>query len=301
MKKLSRSRPFHLGVYLFLRCVAALVGLGPLSWARSKGRALGWLYRSIDRKHYLRTVEHLCLAFPQKGREQITSLAIENYISIGTSLVELFSLHKIYKKYNGAPQFIGKELLDDALAQGKGVIVATGHMGNWELTGLLSALAGLPFHAIARPIDNPYIEKWMEKIRHKFGGTIISKWGAVKGSLKALKRGELVTVLMDQDAGSDGMMVPFFKRPASTIPLVPLLSQRTGAPIFIAWGRREKDGSTTVVIEKTIELVPAEDRREVLEKTTALCTAALEEIIRNNPSCWLWMHRRWKTQASADE
>ncbi len=296
MSKFSRSKPFYLVTYLILRFIASLSSIGPLSWVNTKGKILGWLYRTIDNKHYKRTIENLSISFPEKNKNEIIKIAKDNYISLGISIIELFNLNKIYKKYKNKVRFINKDLINQALAKGNGVIIATGHISNWELTGLLSALDGLPFNAIARPIDNPYLNIWINKIRQKFGGNIISKWGAVKGSLKALKKGEIVTVLMDQDAGKEGIMSMFFGRKASTIPLVPLLAQRTKAPILIAYGNREIDGSYTIIIEKEIPLDLTTSRKETLAKTTHLCTKALEDIIRKKPSIWLWMHRRWKTQ-----
>jgi KDO2-lipid IV(A) lauroyltransferase len=184
----------------------------------------------------------------------------------------------------------------DAMARGRGVLVFSAHFGHWEAGAYAMGLLDIPFAVIARPLDNPVLDARLLKLRRGSGNTVIMKRRAVRESLRALSRGSGVAILIDQDAGAEGVFVPFLGRAASTTPTLALLALRTEAPIVPVFARVETDGTITVHIEPAVPTHPTGDREADVVRVTAACTAIVERWVRRAPEQWLWMHRRFKTR-----
>ncbi len=183
-----------------------------------------------------------------------------------------------------------------ALAQGKGALVFSAHYGHWEAGAYAMGLLGVPFAVIARPLDNPALDRRLTELRSGTGNAVIPKRRAVRETMRALGRGAGVAILIDQDAGADGVFVPYFGRLASTTPTLALLALRTEAPIVPVHAQVQPDGTIVVHIDPVIESRPTGDREADVLRLTADCTAVVERWARSTPEQWLWMHRRWKTR-----
>ena len=157
-------------------------------------------------------------------------------------------------------------------------------------------LLDIPFSVIARPLDNPALDRRLIGLRRTTGNAVIPKRRAVRETMKAVARGSGVAILIDQDAGRDGVFVPYFGRLASTTPTLALLALRTEAPIVPVFARVEPDGTIAVHIEPVVEARATGDRDADVVRLTAACTAIVERWARSTPEQWLWMHRRWKTR-----
>lgn len=182
-------------------------------------------------------------------------------------------------------------MLDEAMAEGKGCIMVSGHMGNWEIGGCLAAARGIPTTFVVTTQRNKLIEAKLDRYREASGAEIVKRRVATKGVLSALKRKRMVAILIDQDAHEDGAFVPFFGRPAST-PRGPAVFQlRTGAPLVFAYSIRLPGERYRIHYER-IQTEGITDADEL----TALLTSKLEAAIRIRPEQWFWMHRRWKTR-----
>ena len=188
----------------------------------------------------------------------------------------------------------GKEYLEEIYQSDKGAVLFTGHFGNWELLGVYLSALGYPLTAIARDYKNDYIYQEVMKIRQSKGAEVYNR-SEIKKSLQALLEQKLLLILGDQDAHQEGEFMQFFGRPAST-PLGPVklaqLSNSYLVPIYLV--REGIDDYRLLVkeplaIEKDAEI---EKQREVLQ----YLTTSLENVIRDYPSQWLWLHRRWKTK-----
>jgi Kdo2-lipid IVA lauroyltransferase/acyltransferase len=190
----------------------------------------------------------------------------------------------------------GIENLRDALAQGRGALVFAAHHGNWEAGAYATARSGVPAEIIARPMDNPILDRRLLELRRAAGNTVIPKRRAVRESLRALARGGCVAILIDQDAGADAVFVPFFGRLAATTPTLALLALRTEAPVLPMFTRCEPDGTISVHVGSVVPTRPTGDRDADVLRLTAECTALVERWTRRSPEQWLWMHRRWKTR-----
>jgi KDO2-lipid IV(A) lauroyltransferase len=183
-----------------------------------------------------------------------------------------------------------------ALSAGRGALIFSAHYGHWEAGAYAMGLLDVPFAVIARPLDNPALDRRLIALRGGTGNAVIPKRRAVRETMKALARGSGVAILIDQDAREDGVFVPFFGRLASTTPTLALLALRTEAPIIPVFARVNADGTIAISIEPAVPVDAGPDRDADVVRITAACTAVVERWVRKDPEQWLWMHRRWKTR-----
>jgi KDO2-lipid IV(A) lauroyltransferase len=190
----------------------------------------------------------------------------------------------------------GAEHLEHALARGRGVFFVTAHFGNWELLAATHGLAGLGLNVVVRPLDNPYLDALLGRARERSGLRAISKREAVAGVRAALARRECIGILLDQDAGREGVFVPFLGRAASTSRSLAVLALKTRAPVVPAFIHRLPGGDHELVLEPEIPLVVTGDLDHDIAANTARFTAAIERQVRAHPEQWFWVHRRWKSR-----
>jgi KDO2-lipid IV(A) lauroyltransferase len=230
--------------------------------------------------------------------ERIHILRLE-YRSLGWQLAEFCQM----PAYTGASarRFIRYEGLDHYLAardRGKGVLILTGHLGAWELSSFYHSLAGYPMGMVIRRLDNPLVDRFVNRIRCLHGNRVLHKDDFARGLIGAMRSGETVGILMDTNmTPPQGVFVPFFGIPACTASGLARVALRTGAavlPGFLLWEEAERQ----YVLHFYPELVLADtgDSEADTVDNTARLTAILEQAIRRYPSQWLWMHRRWKTR-----
>lgn len=189
-------------------------------------------------------------------------------------------------------RYDGLDNFQNALARGKGVLVATAHLGNWELSAFAHAWMTAPMHIVVRPIDNRRIDTLVERYRGLSGNHIIEKKDAARGILKALKAGDAVGILIDQNTTLDqGAFIEFFGRKACAGSAFAKLAHHSGAavvPGFALWSGEEQ----RYILRFYPEIPMSGD---VVEDTQRI-HSQLESVIRDYPDQWLWIHRRWKTR-----
>ena len=219
----------------------------------------------------------------------------ESFRNLGRSFVE------IVKVYCGTGRTIlektvirGMDNFEKARAKGKGVILITGHCGNWELLAILSSYKVAPLSVVVRPLNNPYLNTFLLKARSRFGNRVIDKKGALRAILATLKDGGMVGILMDQAVLPDeGYVVGFLGRGAWTTKMPALLARKTGAPAVPAFIRRTGEGHE-IIVHPEVSLSSKSSQEEAVREDTQRFSGFVEEYIRQNPSQWLWIHRRWK-------
>lgn len=186
----------------------------------------------------------------------------------------------------------GFEHYEEAKRRGKGVLFATGHLGNWELSAYAHALMTEPMHIVVRPLDNPLLDHFVLQRRTGSGNRVIGKKDLLRGVLKALAANEAVGILIDQNAGlDDGVFIDFFGVPASANSGFVKLAHRTGAaviPGFALW-----DSATS---RYRLKFLPVVEMTGDVAADTQRLHSILESVIREYPDQWLWIHRRWKTR-----
>jgi len=243
------------------------------------------------------------IAFPEmtvKERRLILNASIE---SIGRTIAETADFHpasaddsrSVIKFDFESSEF---DIYKRAKADGRGVIMPTAHIGNWEILLSGFALQYEPIYFVARELDNPLIEEMFAKDRVRFGSRQFLKSDSAKGMLKALKAGESVGVLPDVNVHpNEGVFVPFFGVPASTTSGIARLAIQTNALIFPMFAIWDAHQSRYVVYHgQPIEPSNSGDREADVLETTAAYTLEIEKIIRRFPGQWLWIHKRWKTR-----
>jgi KDO2-lipid IV(A) lauroyltransferase len=189
-------------------------------------------------------------------------------------------------------------VLEAALSRGRGVVVVSGHVGNWELLALRVARSGIArASAVAKETSDSRMTALLEEFRAANG--LHSIWrgqdGAAKQILRSLRDGEILGLLIDQDTRVQSVFVPFFGRSAATPRAAADLALRTGAGVVCAFCQRTRDGRYRISMQE-LGFQPGGDREADVRELTAAMTRQIEEAIRRSPEQWVWMHRRWKTQ-----
>ena len=189
-------------------------------------------------------------------------------------------------------RYDGLENFQIAIAKGRGVLVATAHLGNWELSAFSHAWMTAPMHIVVRPLDNPRIDALVERYRALSGNHIIEKKDAARGILKALKAGDAVGILIDQNTTLDqGVFIDFFGRKACAGTAFAKLAHHSGAavvPGFALWSKEEQ--------RYILHFYPEIPMNGDVQQDTQRIHSHLESVIHQYPDQWLWIHRRWKTR-----
>ena len=188
----------------------------------------------------------------------------------------------------------------EVMLSGRGVIFVTGHFGSFELPAHLLAGLGFDIVAVMRPLDNVYLNRFVVQTRRTHGMTMLDKKGAAAEAQKVLEEGKLLAFVGDQDAGRKGLFVDFFGRPASTYKSIGLLAMATGCPIAVGYARRlGRVARYEVGVQRVIHPHEWETQEDPLRWITQTYTTALEEVVRDAPDQYLWIHRRWKSKPPA--
>ncbi|MEW6324532.1 MAG: lysophospholipid acyltransferase family protein [Nitrospirota bacterium] len=284
--------------------VYGLLNVIPHRLARYLGAWAGLAVYGWDRRHRRLVQAQLRTAFPDWPAARIGRVAAQCYANLGRSAAEFARLGRADREtILGRVTVEGLEHLERARRQGRGVLCLGAHLGNWELLGIVCALLGHRLYPVVRPLHNPRLDRLVNGIRGRHGSAIVSKRAdtAPRDMIQALRRGECVGILLDQNtARHQGLFVPFFGRPACTAKGLALMARRTGAPVvpmFIA--RVGSSDRHRVTIQPAIDWTRGPTIEEELVVNTARCTAAIERMVRAHPEQWLWMHRRWRTQPEA--
>ncbi len=176
-------------------------------------------------------------------------------------------------------------------------LFVTGHVGNWEILGYVLALVGFRMTALARPLDNRFLNDWLLGVRQRTGLEVITKWGATDEIQGVIEAGGKVGFIADQNAGEDGLFVPFFSRLASTYKSIPLLALRYEIPVVCGYARR-LDGCFRYELRVTDVIEPEDwaDADDPMLYVGARFNRAIEWMIRESPDQYLWVHRRWNSR-----
>jgi Kdo2-lipid IVA lauroyltransferase/acyltransferase len=282
-----------------LRVRALLVALPLLRalplWA---GAALGRLAWYLVPRQRRLAQEHLAIAFPEKGEAERAQIGRESFANLAVSALESLRADRldIERVVELLPE--DESLLRRTHGQGKGVVVATGHIGAWELFARRIAALGIPCGTVAKEAHDPRITRLLEESRGRAGVRVF--WRGAPLSARELlrflrdQRG-ILGLLIDQDTRVAGHFVPFFGRPAFTPRAAGDLAAHLGAPLMVGCAHRLARGMHRIAL-RTIDVARTGNRDADSVALTAAATQALESEIRKNPAEWVWMHPRWHTQ-----
>jgi Kdo2-lipid IVA lauroyltransferase/acyltransferase len=293
----ERSHIRHLAEYLGVRTLLAALQAMPLSLGYALAKLLAIIAYYVDRRHRLVAEQNLRIAYPHWSEQERTSTLRQVYRHFAMMIIEMAHLPRLlhtnnwrkYMELRGGPAMVA------SLLSGRPVLVITGHLGNWELAGYAFGLLGFTSYAVARPLDNPYLDSLLKRFRKKTGQELLNKNGDAHRMADILISGGILCTLADQDAGPSGLFVPFFNKPASTHKAVALLALHHEALVAVAAARRIDHGLRYAIDVETII-----DTRDLLNDDnpvrtlTEQYTAAWERLVCKAPEQYLWLHRRWK-------
>ena len=283
---------------LVQRLVARLPRRATLAAGRSLGRALG----DLDRRHVAIAADNLRRAFPGWDEPRVLRTARAVYGHFGAVLFDILWLKsRTPDQVRALLEVSGGEHVRRAMALGKGALMVTCHIGNWELHGVGHGLVFGPIHVVARPLDNPDLDRRLCEMRTMAGNIVIYKQRALAQILRALRSGGGIAILIDQNVqASDGIFVDFFGRPAATTTVAAALAVKTGCALVPCRTELLADGRYRLTYAPMVEWAPSGDRTADITCLTQRLTAQIEEWVRETPEQWLWMHRRWKTRPSGE-
>jgi len=259
---------------------------------------------AVDRKHRERALGNLRRSFPdmpEAMREVMARRSMQQLFMLFIEVLFTTRLIRIDTWANYCELNNFQEVLHLLLKRNQGVIMLTGHYGNWEILGYVLATLGFQTTSIARPLDNTYVNDWMMGIREKKGQKIISKKGATDEVTAVLDNHGAVGFIADQNAGPKGIFVDFFGRKASTYKSIGLLAMQYKVPVVIGCARRKNDRFQFVLEAQDI-IYPADWQNETdpLRYITQRYTKGIEDFIAKDPGQYLWVHRRWKTRPKGE-
>ncbi len=292
----KRSRFVDYVVYLAVRVLVCIIQALPVDAGSMFARLLAWLAYKINKRHRLVATENLQKAFPgQYADAQIDGMVRGVYRHFCTLLIEIMHMPRRYHLHNYKQYLILHEpvRMAELMLSGRPVLMVTGHFGNWEMAGYILGLFGFRCHAIARPLDNPYLDDFLRGFRERTGQRLLAKHGDFEQIERILAHGGLVATLADQDAGQRGLFVDFFGRPASTHKAVALMALEHNVPMIVC-GTPHVDGKYHIW---PIDIIYPEDYEKSPDAVRAITqrfTTGLETMIRAVPEQYFWVHRRWK-------
>jgi KDO2-lipid IV(A) lauroyltransferase len=299
----------NLTQYFGARTAAAILGIFPINANLGSARAIGGLMWRIDRKHRKRAMENLRASFPEKPEKELEYIAersMQHFIELVMDVLFTTRLINLEKWHNYVHLEQSGRTTLELMLRGNGVILLTAHYGNWEVLGYTMATLGFETYGVARPIDNPYIDKWLLGVRENKGQIILSKRGVTTTAIDVLEKKGTIGFIADQNAGPKGMFVPFFGRLASTYKSIGLLAIQHNVPVIVGYARRRGDrfafsvGAQDVIYPADWQNYPRDLYDNELHYVTARYTKAIEDFVRDDPTQYLWIHRRWKTRPKGE-
>ena len=259
-------------------------------------RAGDLAYVALRRTRQL-SLEHIEIALgpsvPRAAREQIVRAALRN---LARCFCEVAKIEEIRPRLAEYVEVEGWEHLQEVMAEGRGGIAVTGHIGNWELLAAYCASRGVPVGAVARRIAEPRLNHLVVDFRARSGVETVLRESptASRQILRILNSGGILALLIDQDTRAPSVSVPFFGRMARTPAAAAALAVRRVLPILPIFMQRRAEGGHRLTILPPIRPVGGADRRQEVLQLTGVLNKVLEDRIRKNPAEWVWWHRRWR-------
>jgi len=275
----------------------------PRSACLAIGGTLGSLVYHTDKKHRKIALSNLTTAFGARfSTAQQKRIAKASFRHFGRVFADVIKTRHINQdKIRRLLTVEGTEHLEKALSEGKGALIFSAHLGNWEMaTAPISQIGKV--NVIARALDNRLLEQELLLIRKKLGANVIYKQQAARPILRALEANEMVAILIDQNVvRNQAVFVDFFGKTAATTPSLAAFFLKTNAPVIPVFCYSIQNKRYRVKIFPPLNInAKAKEEQDVL-KITQLCTKIIQNQIQENPNVWLWFHNRWKTRPEEEE
>jgi len=281
-------------MYAMLKSLQLFMVLLPFKCVGMLGRVFGDIMYVFVKPRRQITYDNLDFVYGDKlSKAEKKRIARESFRNAGRNFTEILWLPRVNKNNFRKYVEIDRNALEKAFSNGKGVIFMTMHMSNWEYEPLSCTLNGFKLASIYVPMSNKAADKLLYKLRATHGDVLIPKDRSIKKIRELLAQNYGIGMLMDQDAGGKGMMIPFLGKPASTAKGIYTFARKTGAYILGTIMVRDKNGKLIVHTEDVGVLPETESVEEFLHKMNDMASA----YIYKYPEQWFWMHRRFKTKS----
>ncbi len=291
--------------YILLRSIIVFIRALPRTIASFITRSLAVCAYYIDFKHRHVARVNLKIAFPNLSEKRRSAIARKSFQNTAMNLIEIsrfpqLNRDNISKLVYYDPVY-GIKNYEAAESLGKGILYMTGHFSAWELLPAAHSLYGYPLSFVTRPIDNAFIEDYLERLRESVGNSVIHKKNAIRPILKCLKEKGAAGILMDHNSSLlEGIFSDLFGVPAATTTGIVLLALRTGAPILPGYLSLMDNGRYAIKFRPHIEVMRTGDRDLDIKINTRKLNEIIEDIVREQPESWLWGHKRWKYQPAGN-
>ncbi|PLX23578.1 MAG: hypothetical protein C0600_14585 [Ignavibacteria bacterium] len=288
--------------YLLFLTIARILQQLPLGLVRRLAAALAaFVYYVLSIRKKL-TLQQLRRAFPEKEDAEIRRIAYGSYVSLVTTIFELMWTPRLtFERLPEVLRIRNPEVVERARRRGNGLIMMSGHFGNWEWLSIgASRLMGFTATVIVHPLHNPSVNALVEGWRTQLGNRVVDLGLSIREIIKTLRERGIVALIADQSGPSGALYVRFFGRHAATYEGPATFALRTGAPIVMTYAVRAADGNYDVILQE----IPTRDlqglNEEHLHELTRRHVRALERMVAAHPEQWLWQHKRWKHTPHAE-
>ena len=293
--------------YAALQLVLGALRALPLALAMRIAAGVAALVIRVARPVRRIGLTNLAIAFPEKSEAERAAILAASYRNLGRMVAECAHLAELTAAnvrtrvtLDDEGGYWGNEMLPHLERQG--ILILTGHFGNWEMFAYAYGLLGHPVSLVHQTIKNPLVDQYVERMRSGGGTRLFRKQEAARAVLRALADRALVVLPLDQNQSRRaGIFVDFFGLPASTSAGLARIALRTGAPIYPAFLVREGTSARhRIVFLPRVSIASMADRDSAARELTQRCTTILESMIRKHPDHWLWTHKRWRTRPLGD-
>jgi len=291
-------KKFDKAIYLILQLLFFILGKIPLKTGKHLGNILGGLWFFLDKRHRKITKNNLLLAYKkEKSNRQLSALARRVFNNTVRMIFEYAWFYNSEPKYGSdLIRVKGLKHLEKAHAKGKGVILLSAHMGNWEIGAALAAISRLPISIVYRKIKSKPVDLIVQQNRQKMGVKLYPLHNAFDGVNQTLKGGNVVGLLMDQNSGLNrGIFINFFGVKACANPGLAKLALQTGTPVLPSFVYRSS-GKFIIEMQPELPVIRTGNREKDILQNTQLQNTVIEKMVRQHPDQWFWIHKRWKTR-----
>ncbi|MDX9789583.1 MAG: lysophospholipid acyltransferase family protein [Candidatus Kapabacteria bacterium] len=282
--------------HYFLMLLSAISSRLSMKSRNKLGRMLGGILQRLSKERRNVTLRNLSESLPNLSPAEHNKICRNSYDNLGITLAELLAFPSMSEAdFKNYVKITNTELVEEKIKSGKGIILLSGHFGNWELMAYVAGLVlNLPITIIVKPQSNKLSDKYLNKFRTQGGNKIVPMSNAARTILQALKKNEAIALLVDQSADwQKDVFVDFFGRPAATYEAPAVIALKYGSPIITGFAHRLPD-CTYLVELKELDYSDLDDSHESIIELTRRHVKVLEDNIMMNPGLWSWQHKRWK-------
>ena len=285
------------GAYIVVRVLMAVVQAVPIEVCERGSELLATLFTRIIALRRRVVEENLRTAFPNLSSDERRAITWQMWRHLFLMLAEIAQTPRKIHETNWKEHslIVNQELFVRTLLAGRPLVLISAHYGNFELGGYLMGLFGFPTYTVARRLDNPHLDRWVNDFRGRTGQYMLSKKGSSDEIQRVLNNGGILTLLGDQHAGKKACWINFFGRPASTHKAVALFSLGNDAPTMVSYARRlNRPLHYEVGPEAICDPLDPDFQLGSIPLLAQWYTDHLENLIRSSPEQYWWLHRRWK-------